>query len=212
MTFPTEPARHPGNDAHQMVLPPIRKWNVTSIEKCDWNLLLYNFLSEPANMNYGVEPSLNERKEEKGNVFVEKEVFLLSQSGTLFRRSHTRKSWMGVTFGKDFLESLSEIPQLINLNFPNVFNWDHTLKSISNGGLSLFKCSQLKNLLWESLIKEFQLDQVYFPRYLYPLIHLERSYLISQLLWLENKISFQTSWKGAACRRIMIFHFVSSQP
>ena len=108
------------------------------------------------------------RKEEKGNVFVEKEVFLLSQSGTLFRRSHTRKSWMGVTFGKDFLESLSRISQLIDLNFPNVFNWDHTLKSISNGGLSLFKCSQLKNLLWESLIKEFQLDQVYFPRYLYP--------------------------------------------
>ena len=168
MTFESELARHPGNDAHQMVLPPIRKWNVTSIEKCDWNLLLYNFLSEPANMNYGVEPSLNERKEEKGNVFVEKEVFLLSQSGTLFRRSHTRKSWMGVTFGKDFLESLSRIPQLINLNFPNVFNWDHTLKSISNGGLSLFKCSQLKSLLWESLIKEFQLDQVYFPRYLYP--------------------------------------------
>ena len=75
------------------------------------------------------------RKEEKGNVFVEKEVFLLSQSGTLFRRSHTRKSWMGVTFGKDFLESLSRIPQLINLNFPNVFNWDHRLKSILNGGL-----------------------------------------------------------------------------
>ena len=43
-------------------------------------------------MNYGVEPSLNERKEEKGNVFVEKEVFLLSRSGPLFRRSHTRKS------------------------------------------------------------------------------------------------------------------------
>ena len=50
--------------------------------------LYFRIVCDP-NMNYKVAPPF---EGEKGNVFVEREVFLLSRSGPLFRRSHTRKS------------------------------------------------------------------------------------------------------------------------
>ena len=128
MTFQTELARHPGNDAHQMVLTPITKWNVTFYREMwlesAFVQLSFRVVWERANMNYGVEPSfwMKERKKEKGNVFVEREVFLLRQSGALFRRSHTRKSpeWESPSppppqlspLKKTFLESLHGRPKL----------------------------------------------------------------------------------------------------
>ena len=64
--FKPKLVRHPGNDAHQMVLTPITKWNVTFYRET-WLESAFVQLSftdvwQRANMNYGVEPSLNERK------------------------------------------------------------------------------------------------------------------------------------------------------
>ena len=50
--------------------------------------LYFRIVCDP-NMNDKVAPPF---EGENGNVFVEREVFLLSRSGPLFRRSHTRKS------------------------------------------------------------------------------------------------------------------------
>ena len=90
MTF--QLARHPGNDAHHTSDGfPAHQQNemLLSIQKFPPVIKLsFRIVCDP-NMNYKVAPPF---EGEKGNVFVEKEVFLLSRSGPLFRRSHTRKS------------------------------------------------------------------------------------------------------------------------